>query len=155
MATQIVQASASATRPTAPLPPAAAEALARLQSAFAGPSVPDIAARHAAASRTCQQLSHSSDWMAPAEFDRLANVQDELAMYHSQIEQADHLARLTAARETADRIVAQVGDWDGGESPRLLVTVIDPETRERLGTAFVTVRPEPATRPLRLVREAS
>lgn len=49
--------------------------------------------------------------------------------------------RLTAARETADRIVAQVGDWDGGESPRLMVAVIDPETNTRMATAFVTVRP--------------
>ena len=40
MATQIVQASANATRPTFPLTPAAAEALARLERAFApGPSM--------------------------------------------------------------------------------------------------------------------
>ncbi|WP_043493763.1 hypothetical protein [Streptomyces viridosporus] len=61
------------------------------------------------------------------------------------------LARLTAVRETADRIVAQVGDWDGGESPRLMVAVIDPETNTRLRTTFVTVRPEPAARHLHLV----
>lgn len=49
--------------------------------------------------------------------------------------------RLTAAQETADRIAAQVGDWDGGQSPRLMVAVIDPETNTRLRTTFVTVRP--------------
>jgi hypothetical protein len=51
------------------------------------------------------------------------------------------LAHLTAVRETADRIVTQVRDWDGSESPRLMVAVIDPETHTRLATTFVTVRP--------------
>ncbi|MFF3928224.1 hypothetical protein [Streptomyces hirsutus] len=65
------------------------------------------------------------------------------------------LARLTAARDTADRIVAQVGDWDGGESPRLMVAVTDPETNTRLATTFVAIHVEPATPVLRLVGEAS
>ncbi|MEZ3180764.1 hypothetical protein KYY02_19350 [Streptomyces pimonensis] len=65
------------------------------------------------------------------------------------------LALLHAKRETADRIAARVGDWDGGESSRLMVAVIDPETNTRLATAFVTVRPEPATPRLYLVGEAS
>ena len=65
-----------------------------------------------------------------------------------------NLSRLNAARETADRIVARVGDWDGGQSPRLMVAVIDPETNTRLQTAFVTVRPEPATPHLSLVVSA-
>lgn len=66
-----------------------------------------------------------------------------------------NLARLTAARETADRIVAQVGDWDGGEAHRLMVAVIDPETNTRLATTFATVRPALATPHLYLVGEAS
>ncbi|GGW81102.1 hypothetical protein [Streptomyces griseoloalbus] len=65
------------------------------------------------------------------------------------------LTLLRAAQAAADRIVAQVGDWDGGESPRLLVAVIDPETSTRLATTFVTVKADRPVRHLQPVREAS
>jgi len=73
---------------TAPLPPVAAEMLARLQSVPLPPSVFDVLTRHAAAARTTRDLSACTAWMAPAEFDRLADVQDAMAMYRHQIKQA-------------------------------------------------------------------
>ncbi|MEU2316577.1 hypothetical protein [Streptomyces althioticus] len=57
-----------------------------------------------------------------------------------------------AAKATAERIVAQVGDWDGGEAPRVMVTVVDPDTHQRLATTFVTVQDLRPSKPvLRLV----
>ncbi|MET8113769.1 hypothetical protein [Streptomyces prasinus] len=76
---------APVTTRTVPSPAAVADALSRLLRAFPPPAVAEYATRHAAASRTCRELSASTDWMAPAEFDRLADVQDELAMYRSQM----------------------------------------------------------------------
>mgnify|MGYP003577057487 CR=1 FL=1 len=52
------------------------------------------------------------------------------------------LPLLHAKQETADRIAGQVGDWDGGESPRVMVAVIHPDTNTRLWRRFVTVQAE-------------
>lgn len=69
------------------------------------------------------------------------------AQKHKQDADTPDLALLTAMQETADRIAAQVGDWDGGETPCVMVAVIDPETNTRLATAFAAVRaalPQPS-----------
>jgi hypothetical protein len=61
-------------------------------------------------------------------------------------------------RAKAEEIVAGLPAWDG-ESPAVLVTVVDPVTRRRLGHWFTpaTAAPQqPGSRPrLRLVRDAS
>lgn len=66
--------------------------------------------------------------------------------------------RLQLLRETAEEIVAGLPSWDG-ESPAVLVTVVDPVTRLRLGHWFVpaTAAPKPLARVrhLRAVREVS
>ncbi|GAA3121953.1 hypothetical protein [Streptomyces echinatus] len=69
--------------------------------------------------------------------------------------------RLQLLQATAQEIVAGLPAWDG-ESPSVLVTVIDPVTRQRLGHWFVPAtaaaprpRPEPGVRRLRAVRDAS
>ncbi|MFD5566624.1 hypothetical protein [Streptomyces cadmiisoli] len=67
--------------------------------------------------------------------------------------------RLQLLRAKAEEIVAGLPAWDG-ESPAVLVTVVDPVTRLRLGhwfvPAFEALAPVPAGRTrLRLVGEAS
>lgn len=54
--------------------------------------------------------------------------------------------RYRLLRETADRILADLPAWDG-ESPAVLVTVIDPETRQRLGHWFTPAVEQPAAQP--------
>ncbi|OUD03323.1 hypothetical protein [Streptomyces swartbergensis] len=72
---------------TAPLPPAAAAALAHAEETLAGM----LAASYASAVQTCRGLSASTGWMAPGEFDRLADVQDELAMHRTRLANAGRL----------------------------------------------------------------
>ncbi|WP_208636929.1 hypothetical protein, partial [Streptomyces swartbergensis] len=43
---------------------------------------------YASAVQTCRGLSASTGWMAPGEFDRLADVQDELAMHRTRLANA-------------------------------------------------------------------
>ncbi|MFD5294755.1 hypothetical protein ACFWJU_06065 [Streptomyces mutabilis] len=62
--------------------------------------------------------------------------------------------RLEALRAMAGELLAALPAWSG-ESQYLLVTVIDPETHDRIGHRFVPVADVPAVRHLRLVREAS
>lgn len=61
-------------------------------------------------------------------------------------------------RAKTEEIVAGLPAWDG-EAPAVLVTFTDPVTRERLGHWFVPAtpvrRPQPVSRRLRLVGEAS
>lgn len=68
--------------------------------------------------------------------------------------------RLQLLQATAQEIVAGLPAWDG-ESPAVLVTVIDPVTRQRLGHWFVPAtaapqpQPQPGSRHLRAVPDAS
>ncbi|MFF3928222.1 hypothetical protein [Streptomyces hirsutus] len=55
------------------------------------PQVADVLTRHAAAVRTCQQLSESSGWMVPGEFDRLADVQDAIGAARTTLADAGRL----------------------------------------------------------------
>jgi hypothetical protein len=65
------------------------------------------------------------------------------------------LARLTAAQEMADKVIATVADRAHERpGPRLLVSVTDPETNTRLATGFVSYQPAPV-RHLHIVPEAS
>ncbi|MFF4791872.1 hypothetical protein ACFY2M_19385 [Streptomyces sp. NPDC001276] len=65
------------------------------------------------------------------------------------------LARLTAAQEMADKVIATVADRIHEPGPRLLVAVTDPETNLRLATGFVTYQPIGSGRHLHAVREVS
>ncbi|MEU4154778.1 hypothetical protein [Streptomyces antimycoticus] len=66
--------------------------------------------------------------------------------------------RLQQLQATAQEIVAGLPAWDG-ESPAVLVTILDPVTRQRLGHWHVpaTAKPQPQPGPcrLRVVRDAS
>jgi hypothetical protein len=70
--------------------------------------------------------------------------------------------RLQLLQATAARIVDGLPAWDG-EAPAVLVYVVDPVTRQRLGHWFVPAaavpqagpRPQSGARHLRLVGEAS
>ena len=62
--------------------------------------------------------------------------------------------RLVLLQAKADEITAALPAWDG-ESPAVLVNVVDPVTRQLLGHRFVPVVASPGGRSLRLVREAS
>lgn len=69
--------------------------------------------------------------------------------------------RLQQLQATAARIVDGLPAWDG-EAPAVLVYVVDPVTRQRLGHWFVPAkvarpkpRPQTGARHLRLVGEAS
>ncbi|MEV5347164.1 hypothetical protein [Streptomyces achromogenes] len=68
--------------------------------------------------------------------------------------------RLQQLQAAAQEIVAGLPAWDG-ESPSVLVTIVDPVTQRRLGywrvpaTAVPQPQPEPGSRRLRVVREAS
>ncbi|MGW1135618.1 hypothetical protein [Streptomyces griseoluteus] len=68
--------------------------------------------------------------------------------------------RLLQLQATAQGIVEGLPSWDG-ESPAVLVTIVDPVTRQRLGhwftpaTAAPQPQPEPGGRHLRVVRDAS
>lgn len=68
--------------------------------------------------------------------------------------------RLQLLQAKAQEIVAGLPAWDG-EAPAVLVTVVDPVTRQRLGHWFVPAaaapqpQPRPGSRHLRLVGEAS
>ncbi|MGV9352319.1 hypothetical protein [Streptomyces misionensis] len=66
--------------------------------------------------------------------------------------------RLQLLQATAQEIVAGLPSWDG-ESPAVLVSVIDPVTRQRLGHWFVPAtaepQPKPGSRHLHAVREVS
>ncbi|MGW6222239.1 hypothetical protein ACWF8U_20415 [Streptomyces olivaceus] len=55
-------------------------------------------------------------------------------------------------REAADRILAPLPAWDG-ESPAVLVTAVDPVTRNRLNHKFVPASKTGSVRGLRLVSE--
>jgi hypothetical protein len=72
---------------TAPLPPAAAAALAHAEGTLADM----LAASYATTAKTYRGLSESTEWMAPGEFDRLADVQDELAMRRKRLADAGRL----------------------------------------------------------------
>jgi hypothetical protein len=61
------------------------------------------------------------------------------------------LERLMAAQAAADAAVRQVADHDGGDSPHLMVAVIDPVTNTRLATGFFAYRVGPAAPALRAV----
>ncbi|MEU3826479.1 hypothetical protein AB0F36_14340 [Streptomyces sp. NPDC029080] len=69
--------------------------------------------------------------------------------------------RLRLLQATAQEIVAGLPSWDG-ESPSVLVTVVDPVTRQRLGHWMVPAtaatpqpQPRPGSRHLRAVRDVS
>ncbi|GGV91665.1 hypothetical protein [Streptomyces massasporeus] len=62
--------------------------------------------------------------------------------------------RLQLLGAKAEEIVAGLPAWDG-ESPAVLVTVVDPVTRLRLGHRFVPAAAAPGARHLHVVREAS
>lgn len=68
--------------------------------------------------------------------------------------------RLQLLQAKAQEIVAGLPAWDG-ESPAVLVTVVDPVTRQRLGHWFTPAdakpqpQPEPGARRLHVVRNAS
>ncbi|MGW1134880.1 hypothetical protein [Streptomyces griseoluteus] len=68
--------------------------------------------------------------------------------------------RLQQLQAAAQEIVAGLPAWDG-ESPAVLVTIVDPVTRQRLGHWFTpaTTAPQPQHQPggrhLRVVRDAS
>jgi hypothetical protein len=72
---------------TAPLPPAAAAALAHAEGTLASM----LASSYATTANTCRSLSGASGWMAPGEFDRLADVQDELAMRRKRLADTGNL----------------------------------------------------------------
>ena len=72
---------------TAPLPPVAAAALAHAEDTLAGM----LAASYASTAKTYRGLSESTGWMAPGEFDRLADVQDELAMRRKRLADTGNL----------------------------------------------------------------
>lgn len=95
MATQIVPAPERADHAgfTAPLPPAAAAALARAEETLADM----LASSYASTAQTYRGLSESTDWMAPGEFDRLADVQDELAMRRSRLAETGRLDLIEGA----------------------------------------------------------
>ncbi|MFE8961769.1 hypothetical protein [Streptomyces iakyrus] len=78
---------------TAPLPPVAAAALAHAEETLADM----LAARHASTMTTYRGLSASTEWMAPAEFDRLLDVQDELAMRRKRLADTGHLDLIEGA----------------------------------------------------------
>lgn len=71
-----------ANRPTAPLPPAAVSALARLELAFA-PAPLDPSARLKAVAAECR--SRSAAAVTAEDFEQLLCVQDELAMCRCQL----------------------------------------------------------------------
>jgi hypothetical protein len=67
--------------------------------------------------------------------------------------------RLALLQSAAQEIVAKLPAWDG-ESPAVLVTVVDPVTQRRLGHWFTPATAAPQQQPgpgprLRLVRDAS
>ncbi|MFJ3812258.1 hypothetical protein ACIPWE_38585 [Streptomyces sp. NPDC090073] len=68
--------------------------------------------------------------------------------------------RLQLLQATTQEIIDRLPAWDG-ESPSVLVAIIDPITRQRLGhwrtpaVAAPQPQPEPGVRHLRLVRDAS
>lgn len=78
---------------TAPLPPVAAAALAHAEETLAGM----LAAGYATTAKTCRSLSESTEWMAPGEFDRLADVQDELAMRRKRLADTGNLGLIGGA----------------------------------------------------------
>ena len=78
---------------TAPLPPAAAAALARAEETLADM----LASSYASTAQTCRGLSESTEWMAPGEFDRLADVQDELAMRRTRLADTGNLDLIEGA----------------------------------------------------------
>ena len=74
---------ATPSRPTAPLPRPAVEAMRSLEQALATPA--EMAARYRSASEQCRRLA------AAADFDGCLEAQDELAMCRCQLEQAGRL----------------------------------------------------------------
>jgi hypothetical protein len=72
---------------TAPLPQAAAAALAHAEETLADM----LASSYASTAKTYRGLAVSTDWMAPGEFDRLLDVQDELAMRRTRLANAGRL----------------------------------------------------------------
>lgn len=50
-----------------------------------------VAVRFREAASTCRMLSTQSAWLAPGEYDRLLDAQDEMAMCRCQLEQAGRL----------------------------------------------------------------
>ncbi|MFD5910263.1 hypothetical protein ACFWHL_16250 [Streptomyces massasporeus] len=72
---------------TAPLPPAAAAALAHAEDTLAGM----LASSYATTAQTYRGLAESTGWMAPGEFDRLLDVQDEMAMRRTRLVNAGRL----------------------------------------------------------------
>ena len=78
---------------TAPLPPAAAAALDHAEETLADM----LATRYATTAKTYRGLAESTEWMAPGEFDRLADVQDELAMRRARLANAGRLDLIEGA----------------------------------------------------------
>ncbi|MFE4420401.1 hypothetical protein [Streptomyces sp. NPDC056817] len=70
--------------PTAPLPPSALEAKARLERRLAPELMAAMVSRSADVSATCRRLSATA--VTSADFDQLLCVQDELAMCRCLIE---------------------------------------------------------------------
>ncbi|WP_369211349.1 hypothetical protein [Streptomyces flavofungini] len=81
MAMAIPAPTLPASRLTAPLPPAAVEALSRLERAFAPPAAVVAVTRHEVASSRTAELSHLMDVrdLSPAEFDALFDAQTVMA----------------------------------------------------------------------------
>lgn len=106
----------STTTPTAPLPSAAADALARLERAFADRSTADVLAHEAGthvrvseeirrvvvrfeiAAATVDRLSRvDARDMSPAQFDHLADAQKRMAEYRATLAAAGQLHLIEVA----------------------------------------------------------
>lgn len=91
---------------TAPLPPAAVEALARLDAAFPGLFVPESESLVVPVAPEVQRAvcrfefcrDRVAGLLARCEFDALADAQDEMAMRREQLEAAGRLDLIGADR---------------------------------------------------------
>ena len=96
--------------------------------------------------------SHLTDLLREQDSEQCVQA-DRLQV--AELSEAARLECLRAAQATADRVIRTVADHDGGPGPRLMVAVIDPETKTRLATGFVTVQTAWPLRPVRHLRPVS
>ncbi|MFF4346772.1 hypothetical protein [Streptomyces sp. NPDC001530] len=89
---------ATPTHLTAPLPPAAAEALSRLELAFAPLPVRKAVVRYGICLETYARLAMmDARNMSGYQFDLMVEAQDELTQRHEQLEQAGMLHLVVTA----------------------------------------------------------